>query len=155
MNSLATPIADAVFTVRRLVRFSDCDPAGMVFYPQYFVMLNGLVEDWFTDGLQVNYAGFLGARRLGLPMASLQCDFKRPSRMGETIALRLRLLRVGRRSLTLDIRCTGADGAPDTLRWQAQAVIVTTSLAHDGSIPIPDDVLQGIARWQQLQGDQP
>ena len=48
---------------------------------------------------------------------------------------------------------TGADGAPDTLRWQAQAVIVTTSLAHDGSIPIPDDVLQGIARWQQLQGD--
>ncbi len=161
MNSLATPIADAaVFTVRRLVRFSDCDPAGMVFYPQYFIMLNGLVEDWFTDGLQVSYACFLGERRLGLPMASLQCDFKRPSRMGETIALQLRLLRVGRRSLTLDIRCTGADedganGATDTLRWQAQAVIVTTSLAHDGSIPIPDDVLQGIARWQQLQGDQP
>ena len=156
MNSLATPIADAaVFTVRRLVRFSDCDPAGMVFYPQYFIMLNGLVEDWFTDGLQVSYAGFLGERRLGLPMASLQCDFKRPSRMGETIALQLRLLRVGRRSLTLDIRCNGADDAPATLRWQAQAVIVTTSLAHDGSIPIPDDVLQGIARWQQLQGDQP
>ena len=156
MNSLATPIADAaVFTVRRLVRFSDCHPAGMVFYPQYFIMLNGLVEYWFTDGLQVSYAGFLGERRLGLPMASLQCDFKRPSRMGDTIALQLRLLRVGRRSLTLDIRCNGADDAPATLRWRAQAVIVTTSLAHDGSIPIPDDVLQGIARWQQLQGDQP
>lgn len=157
VNSPLTPAADtAVFTVRRLVRFSDCDPAGMVFYPQYFVMLNGLVEDWFTDGLQVNYARFLGERRLGLPMASLQCDFKRPSRMGETIALQLRLLRVGRSSLTLDIRCTATDtaaGARDTLRWQAQAVIVTTSLAHDGSIPIPDDVLQGIARWQQLQGD--
>jgi 4-hydroxybenzoyl-CoA thioesterase len=147
----------AVFTVQRLVRFSDCDPAGMVFYPQYFVMLNALVEDWFTNGLQVNYARFLGERRLGLPMASLQCDFTRPSRMGETIELALRLLRVGRRSLTLDIACNGAaaDGTPGTLRWRAQAVIVTTSLAHDGSIPIPDDVLQGIARWQQLQGDLP
>lgn len=144
---------DAVFTVQRLVRFSDCDPAGMVFYPQYFVMLNGLVEDWFTLGLGVNYAEFLGARRLGLPMASLQCDFKAPSRMGQTITLQLRLLRPGRRSLTLGVDCTGACA---DLRWRAQAVIVSTSLAHDGSIPLPDDVLQGIARWQQQRsGDTP
>jgi 4-hydroxybenzoyl-CoA thioesterase len=158
VSSLPTPTThDALFAVQRLVRFSDCDPAGMVFYPQYFVLLNGLVEDWFTQGLQVNYAQFLGERRLGLPMASLQCDFKQPSRMGETIALALRLQRLGRRSLTLDVRCSGAttDGVPGTLRWQAQAVIVTTSLAHDGSIPIPDDVLQGIARWQQSAGDTP
>ncbi len=142
--------------MQRPVRFSDCDPAGMVFYPQYFVMLNGLVEDWFTHGLQVSYAQFLGERRLGLPMASLQCDFKVPSRMGETIALHLRLLRLGKCSLTLGIDCTDTDkeAAPaPTLRWRAQAVIVTTSLAHDGAIPIPDDVLQGIARWQQFQGD--
>lgn len=141
-----------VFSVRRLVRFSDCDPAGMVFYPQYFVMLNALVEDWFTQGLQVNYAQFLGERQLGLPMASLQCDFKVPSRMGETIALELRLRRLGNRSLTLGIDCTGLETQP-SLRWRAQAVIVTTSLAHDGSIPIPDDVLRGIAQWQQLSGD--
>ena len=118
--------SSAVFRVQRLVRFSDCDPAGMVFYPQYFVMLNGLVEDWFTQGLQVNYAEFLGARRLGLPMASLQCDFKVPSRMGETITLALRLLRQGRRSLTLGIDCTGAAPGVDAgtdLRWRAQAVI--------------------------------
>ncbi|MEO7008669.1 MAG: hypothetical protein ABI156_05925, partial [Caldimonas sp.] len=31
----------APFTRSRLIRFSDCDPAGIVFYPQYFVMLNG------------------------------------------------------------------------------------------------------------------
>jgi 4-hydroxybenzoyl-CoA thioesterase len=142
----------AVFTVQRLVRFSDCDPAGMVFYPQYFVMLNGLVEDWFTQALGVEYAHFLGERRLGLPMASLQCDFKAPSRMGETIALRLRLLRMGKRSLTLGVTCSGAASAED-LRWSAKAVIVTTSLAHDGSIPIPQDVVQGIAHWQEFSGD--
>ena len=142
----------AVFTAQRLVRFSDCDPAGMVFYPQYFVMLNGLVEDWFTQGLQVNYAELLGARRIGLPMASLQCDFKAPSSMGETIALHLRLARQGKRSLTLAVQCTGLDG---TLRWSAQAVIVTTSLEHDGSISIPPDVVQGIARWHQFAGETP
>lgn len=142
--------AQAVFTVQRLVRFSDCDPAGMVFYPQYFVMFNGLVEDWFTQALQVDYATLLGARKIGLPMASLQCDFKAPSRMGETIALHLRLARQGKRSLTLAVQCTGRD---DTLRWTAQAVIVTTSLEHDGSISIPPDIVQGIARWQTLSGE--
>ncbi len=157
MTSMDATVAApaAVFSVQRLVRFSDCDPAGMVFYPQYFVMLNALVEDWFTEGLQVHYADFLGARRLGLPMASLQCDFKAPSRMGETIALHLRLLRQGRSSLTLGVQCTGV--APQaSLRWSAQAVIVTTSLAHDGPIPLPPDVQQGIARWQQISaGDRP
>ena len=40
--------APSYFERERLVRFSDCDPAGIVFYPQYFVMFNGLVEDWVT-----------------------------------------------------------------------------------------------------------
>ena len=143
---------DSVFSVQRLVRFSDCDPAGMVFYPQYFVMLNGLVEDWFTQALQVNYARLLGVRRVGLPTASLQCDFKAPSRMGETITLQLRLLRQGKRSLTLGIQCTGTE-PQEVVRWRAQVVIVTTSLDHDGSITIPADIVQGIARWQELSGD--
>lgn len=26
------------------IRFSECDPAGIVFYPQYFVLFNDLLE---------------------------------------------------------------------------------------------------------------
>ena len=35
------------------IRFSHCDPAGIVFFPQYMVMFNGLLEDWFTDGMGI------------------------------------------------------------------------------------------------------
>ncbi|MBY0236971.1 MAG: acyl-CoA thioesterase, partial [Burkholderiaceae bacterium] len=56
-----------VFERRELVRFGHCDPAGIVFYPRYFEMLNALVEDWFTQGLQVDYAQLLGPRRVGMP----------------------------------------------------------------------------------------
>jgi len=49
------------------IRFSHCDPAGIVFFPQYLVLFNHLVEDWFTEGLGVDYAQMLGARRIGLP----------------------------------------------------------------------------------------
>ena len=41
------------FQASRVVRFSDCDPAGIVFFPQYLVMLNGAVEQWFDEGLRM------------------------------------------------------------------------------------------------------
>ena len=31
------------------IRFSECDPAGIVFYPQYFVMFNDLMEAWIDS----------------------------------------------------------------------------------------------------------
>jgi hypothetical protein len=48
-----------IFYSDMLVRFSHCDPAGIVFYPQYFIMFNGLVEDWFNQGLGLNYAHYI------------------------------------------------------------------------------------------------
>lgn len=53
-----------VFYSDMLVRFSHCDPAGIVFYPHYFVMFNGLVEDGFNHGLAINYADFITEWRL-------------------------------------------------------------------------------------------
>ena len=44
------------FEREQLIRFSHCDPAGIVFFPQYFVLFNGHVEDWFDDGLALGYA---------------------------------------------------------------------------------------------------
>jgi 4-hydroxybenzoyl-CoA thioesterase len=40
-----------VFVRDKRVRFQHCDPAGIVFYPQYFVMIHELMEDWFTEAL--------------------------------------------------------------------------------------------------------
>jgi len=44
------------FIATRVVRFADCDPAGIVFFPQYLVMLNTLVEQWFDEGLRIPFA---------------------------------------------------------------------------------------------------
>ena len=29
------------------IRFSHCDPAGIVFHPQYYYILNALMEDFY------------------------------------------------------------------------------------------------------------
>lgn len=130
------------FTRERLIRFSDCDPAGIVFYPQYFVMLNGLVEDWFNDELGIAYAALVLDRRIGLPTVRLEVDFRAVSRLGDHVDLSLQVDRLGGRSLGLELSCTGPDG--DT-RVRMRQVLVTTSLVTHRAVEIPSDIRAAIA----------
>lgn len=137
-----------VFRQSVMVHFSHCDPAGMVFFPQYFVMLNNLVETWFTQGLGINYAQLIGKRRMGLPTVSLQSEFIAPSRMGETLDFELQVTRLGQTSFTLAVI---GRGGPE-VRLRLQQVVVTTSLDGDHAIPIPPDVRTALARYQSTTG---
>ena len=138
MNNMATK-----FSRERLIRFSDCDPAGIVFYPQYFVMLNGLVEDWFNDELAIGYAALVLERRIGLPTVRLEVDFQAVSRLGDHVELSLQVDRLGGRSLTLALEVTGADGG---VRMRMRQVLVTTSLLSHRAVDIPPDVRAAMAR---------
>jgi len=125
------------------IRFSHCDPAGIVFFPQYLVMTNALVEDWFNEGLRIDYAQMIGQRRIGLPIVKLDCEFSRPSQMGETIMLTLTVTAIGRRSINIDIlgHCNGET------RFRAKQVLVTTSLESGRSIEIPGDIATALATF--------
>lgn len=128
----------------RLIRFSDCDPAGIVFYPQYFVMLNGLVEDWVNEGLGLSYHGLVAQRRIGLPTVKLEADFRAVSRMGDQVTLGLTVERLGSRSMTLRVRCF--EPVSGEARMQMQQVLVTTSLETHRAVAIPEDMRAAIVR---------
>lgn len=136
----------ASYERRELVRFGHCDPAGIVFYPRYFEMLNACVEDWFTQGLGIDYAELLGPRRVGMPTVQLNTEFKRVSRMGDWLTQTLTLVKLGRSSLTLDLRFRGSDG--DDERVAFQQVLVCTSLESHRPIPFPDDLRAALERAQ-------
>jgi 4-hydroxybenzoyl-CoA thioesterase len=149
------------FQRERLIRFSDCDPAGIVFYPQYFVMFNGLVEDWFDEALGLPYADVLMRRRIGLPTVRVEAEFRAVSRLGDRVALSLGVERLGGRSLALELRCTSAGAtaaatadsagaatagaAASELRMSMRQVIVTTSLDTHRAVDIPADLRAAIA----------
>jgi 4-hydroxybenzoyl-CoA thioesterase len=136
--------AGGEFRRARLIRFSDCDPAGIVFYPQYFVMLNGLIEDWVNEGLGLSYHGLVAQRRIGLPTVKLDVDFRAVSRMGDQVLLGLTVQRLGSRSMTLAVRCFSAETGE--VRMQMTQVIVTTSLETHRAVAIPDDMRAAILR---------
>jgi 4-hydroxybenzoyl-CoA thioesterase len=133
---MTTKIIDNTFYSERLVRFSYCDPAGIVFFPQYFIMFNGLVEDWFNQGLGLDYANYITEHRLGFPVVSLVCDFISPSRIGERITLGLRLEHMGKSSLKLGMTCSYKGEE----RVRATLVLVAMDLDKAKAVPVPEDL---------------
>jgi 4-hydroxybenzoyl-CoA thioesterase len=131
------------------IRFAHCDPAGIVFFPQYLVMINNLVEDWVGDSLGVPYAELLGRRRTGLPTVSLQCDFSAISRMGDDVTMGLSVERLGQRSITLQLGCR----CGDEQRMRVRQVLVCTSLDSHRAIDIPADLRAAIAALPPLRSE--
>lgn len=120
------------------IRFHHCDPAGIVFYPQYLVMLHEFVERWFDDGLELPYARFIGQQRLGIPVVRLDCEFFAPSRLGDRVDLSLRVARLGNSAIDLVLEVHGVDeqGTPE-LRMRAKQTVVVMSLETHRSVAIP------------------
>jgi 4-hydroxybenzoyl-CoA thioesterase len=121
------------FTRSVPVRFSHCDPAGIVYFPHYFDMFNGLIEDWYTQELGHDYAELIMGNKYGFPFVHLECDFKVPSRMGEVIDLTLLVERIGRSSLGIAIVChrNGIE------RLRARMTTAMMSLELRKAVPLP------------------
>jgi len=122
------------FTRTVQIRFSHCDPAGIVYFPHYFNMCNGLIEDWYTEELDVNYADLILHDQHGFPFVHVETDFKIPSRMGEKLDLTLLIEKIGRSSLTLVI--VGHKDGVERLR--ARTVTAMMSLASKRSVALPE-----------------
>ena len=99
-----------MFVKEKFIRFQHCDPAGIVFYPHYFVLFHELVEDWFNEGIGESYAQFVKHHGMGLPMAKVECEFLAPNSIGDMLSLDLRVKRIGNSSITLGVRGHAREG---------------------------------------------
>jgi len=133
----------------KLIRFHHCDPAGIVFYPQYFVLMNELVEDWFDEGLGHPFSTFHGIERLGLPMAHLECDFLLSSRVGDRLTFRLEVEKLGNSSMTLAVTVSHGD----SVRIRARLVVVLASMTDGRPVPIAGELRARFARFLAASGD--
>lgn len=142
--------AGSHFSCDKLIRFHHCDPAGIVFYPQYFVLFNELVEDWFNQGLGVDFARYHVETGLGVPMGKVDCRFIAPSKVGDTLRLLLTVKRLGGASLTLHVR---GESAGQT-RVEATLTVVQASLTTRRSVPFNHDMRQRLARYVEASSPQ-
>ncbi len=132
------------FRTEVLVRFADCDPAGIVFYPRFLEMFNNLVEDWCRDGLDCSFNEIVVQREWGLPTVHLEANFIAPCRLGEVLTATLYVRNIGNSSIGADIALSGPDQID---RVRGKVVLVFMDRRAGKSFPIPDELRERIAAF--------
>lgn len=124
------------------MRFGDCDPAGIVFYPRLLEMFNNLVEDWCRDGLKFSFDEIVINRGWGLPTVHLEADFIAPSRLGEVLTARLFVRGIGNSSISADIVICGPDRGD---RVRGKVVLVLMDRRTGRALALPDELRSSIS----------
>ena len=84
------------------IRFQHIDYAGIVFYPRFLEMLNGLVEDWFEEALDRPFSKMHETN--GIPTVDLKVQFKKAARLGEVLTKSLWVQHLGGASIICGFR---------------------------------------------------
>lgn len=130
-----------IFEQTQKVLFRHCDPAGIVFFPRYFEMINDCIELFFDEALG---HPFETLHQTGsVPTAQIETQFVRPSRHGDTLVLQVGLTRLGTSSASYQM--TAQCG--DELRFKTAATLVNV----DGSgkpTPWNDALRAGLSKYE-------
>lgn len=133
------------FVHEQLIRFSHCDPAGIVYFPRFFDLAHATMEDWLAQGLGQGLPVLIRERRIGTPTVSIQCEFAKPLRIGDTLRFELRVVKLGNASVELAYSGKKEKGGDEHLT--IRQTIVFMDLDAGRAMPIPEDLRPKIEQF--------
>ncbi len=69
------------------IDWADCDPAGIVFYPQFFRMMNTATHAMFGQAGLPFHEMVAKHGTLGVPMLDVQSTFRSPAKYGDNVRI--------------------------------------------------------------------
>ena len=107
-NALEKEFISTVAIFRVQLRWGECDPAGIIFYPTYFLWFDAAAWNMFAE------AGY-GAKRMraehrSMPLVAAGCEFKHPAAQEDRAEVRSRILRWGGKSFVVGHDVVREDG---------------------------------------------
>lgn len=133
------------FSVQKQIRFHHCDPAGIVFYPQFFYLLHEVYEDFLTH---IGYPEHdLITSGVGTPIVDLQTEFVGMCRHGDLVDISLGLSRLGQASMGIWYEIYGQTALEQDspgLKLRAKTVLVFSETPNGKAVPIPEPLRQAL-----------
>ncbi|XWN29442.1 MAG: thioesterase family protein [Devosia sp.] len=124
------------YTLPIKIMFQHCDPAGIVFYPRYFEMINETVETFFDEAIGYAFATMHGRDCRGVPTVTISADFKAPSRLGDVVDFAMTIMKIGNTSLSYELTASCAG----EVRLEAKGTLVHISDQSGRPVPWSDEV---------------
>jgi acyl-CoA thioester hydrolase len=125
------------FAVQERVRWSDCDPLGIIYYGTYVRFFEAAEHEMFRQA-GLPYEVMRVQRQVQLPRKAFQVEFHSPAEMDELMEIRVGVARFGETSLTMRFE---AYRARDLMhRASATLTVVCVEKETITKRPLPDFV---------------
>jgi YbgC/YbaW family acyl-CoA thioester hydrolase len=124
------------FSTRITVRFGDCDPAGLVYYPVLFHYCHVAMEEFFAERCGIPYHRLMMDERIGFPTVKAQAEFFVPLVYGDEAEVEVSVSRVGQSSATFEYAIRRASDA--VLCARSTNVHVSMNLDTRRAVHIPE-----------------
>ena len=118
------------------IRFGDIDRAGIVYYPRFLHYFHIALEEFFAQGLGIEYPTVVNEYRIGLPTVHLETDFSKPLRYGDNIEIEVCVMQIGSSSITFGYRVFREN--EDVARVVGHNVTVCIDMDTFNKLKIPD-----------------
>jgi 4-hydroxybenzoyl-CoA thioesterase len=144
------------FTTHKRVRFQHCDPAGIVFYPQFYVLLHEAQED-FLAHIGFPEHGLIASGR-GLPIVDMKTEFLGMCRHGDALSLTLEITRIGGASLGMHYEIHASPQTPcglPAIKLRADGVVVHSTVPQGKPLRIPDDLRRALQPYLETLSETP
>jgi 4-hydroxybenzoyl-CoA thioesterase len=122
-----------MFHFSQRIRFSHCDPAGVLYFPHVFDFASTAVEDWFEQRLGLAFDVMHMERRWGNPVVRTQCEFVTPCHFGEDLVLHLEPIAIGRSSI--ETRIVGSVAGAPRFRLRHKTAMMSMDAMRSMAIP--------------------
>lgn len=131
------------FHHRRTVRFGECDPAGVTYYPVYFDWFHQAMEACFEEYLKVPYAQMI--QTVGFPSVQTSATFKRPLPVGEHVSIQVTIINMGRSSIVWKFTVFNGNGDVATVgEVKTVCIAVTDGDFQFSPVEVPESVRSGL-----------
>jgi 4-hydroxybenzoyl-CoA thioesterase len=140
------------FETRKQIRFHHCDPAGIVFYPQYFYLLHEAQEDFLAHIGHPEHQ--LIASGTGVPIVDLKTEFLGMCRYGDEVTIELGLTRLGNASIGMHYEIHSYPRPADKgqgLKLIANTVVVCSEIPHGKARGIPEALREAMLPYLEPQ----
>jgi 4-hydroxybenzoyl-CoA thioesterase len=133
------------------IRFHHCDPAGIVFYPQYYYLLHETQEDFFSH---IHFSLYsMIDKGCGIPIVDMKTQFSGMCRQGDDVNIELHVSKIGGSSMTMEYEIYGPNQTKNIereLKLKATGTIVYIELQSNRAQKIPDELRTALIPYLEL-----
>ncbi|MEE8489984.1 MAG: thioesterase family protein [Acidimicrobiia bacterium] len=122
------------------IRYSDCDPQGIVFNANFARYWDDAVTDWFEE---LGFGGTeLGGIDVDVVTARLEIDFKAAAKLGDTLVTETAVERIGDTSMTVLV--TTSRQSDSQIVAEGKAIYVFVDPAEFRPITVPESFREAV-----------